>query len=355
MADKGYEGLSNQEYWKKRGIERISKKWDDLAYTERQLAKQYRLAAEDIRLSVSGLYSEYAKKEGLTYAEASRALNKIEISNYSERMRKLKESAKLSGDPRYISEIDRLVEAKKLDRLQGLVNRIDARLLEMGMEQQTTIEGWLGATYEDNYYESLFEVQQRVGFGFAFNLIDDKSVTMAIKYPWSGSMFSDNIWDNRTKLVKELRRTITQGLIKGESFDKMALRLDGEMDKGYRSALRLVRTETSHVIGQSTYDGYKASRTVKRYEYVAVLDKKTSSVCQDLDGKKIDLEDREVGVNANPMHPNCRSTTIAYYDGDDEDGLRIARDDTGKTYYVPRKMKYKEWREMYVENGSESP
>jgi len=42
------------------------------------------------------------------------------------------------------------------------------------------------------------------------------------------------------------------------------------------------------------------------------------------------------------MHPNCRSTTIAYFG--DVSGKRIARDDMGNNYYVPADMNYRDWR-----------
>lgn len=45
----------------------------------------------------------------------------------------------------------------------------------------------------------------------------------------------------------------------------------------------------------------------EHYTILAVLDGKTSPVCQDFDGKVFDLKDMSIGINAPPFHANCRS------------------------------------------------
>ena len=49
---------------------------------------------------------------------------------------------------------------------------------------------------------------------------------------------------------------------------------------------------------------------IKEYEFMAFLDKKTSSQCRNLDGKKLSVEEYQAGVNLPPLHPNCRSCII---------------------------------------------
>ncbi len=65
------------------------------------------------------------------------------------------------------------------------------------------------------------------------------------------------------------------------------------------------------------------------------------------------MKDCEAGVTAPPFHVYCRSTTVLYFeDGFGQPGERAARDEeTGKTYYVPGDMSYKEWKEAFVDGG----
>ena len=55
---------------------------------------------------------------------------------------------------------------------------------------------------------------------------------------------------------------------------------------------------------------------------------------------------------APPFHVHCHSTTVPYFDDEfDAVGERAARDEeTGKTYFVPGNMTYKEWEKSFV-NG----
>jgi hypothetical protein len=91
---------------------------------------------------------------------------------------------------------------------------------------------------------------------------------------------------------------------------------------------------------------------IERYEFMATLDNRTSTVCAGLDGKIFDLKDKEVGVNYPPLHPHCRSSVAPVIDGLTREGLtRSARDKDGKSTYVPRDMKYQEWK-AWQEDGA---
>ena len=85
----------------------------------------------------------------------------------------------------------------------------------------------------------------------------------------------------------------------------MADRLNNE----YSNALRLVRTETAWVQNEATKQNY-LDNDIKYYEFSAFLDKKTSKICKELDGKVIKVEEAVVGKNMPPLHPNCRSCMI---------------------------------------------
>ena len=87
-------------------------------------------------------------------------------------------------------------------------------------------------------------------------------------------------------------------------------------------ARALVRTEPAYIHEMSTYDAYQEAG-IEKYRYLATLDRQTSKICQELDGKVFEIDKKEIRVNYPPMHPNCRSTTIAYIEG--VKGQRLAR------------------------------
>jgi len=69
---------------------------------------------------------------------------------------------------------------------------------------------------------------------------------------------------------------------------------------------------------------------------LATLDERTCDVCGPMDGQIFDLKEFEMGLNAPPLHPNCRCTTVSYFNDEFTQGEeRAARGSDGKSYTVP--------------------
>lgn len=79
------------------------------------------------------------------------------------------------------------------------------------------------------------------------------------------------------------------------------------------NASRLLVTESARVQAESQMLTYlKDLGEDGEYKYVAKIDKKTSKICHTLNGKVFKVKDMIPGVNAPPMHPWCRSTTVPH-------------------------------------------
>ena len=79
--------------------------------------------------------------------------------------------------------------------------------------------------------------------------------------------------------------------------------------------------------------------------------KVTSKTCRDLDGQVFEVNDARVGENYPPMHPWCRSTTVAHFDDEALDSMerRAKNPVTGEVEIVEPGMTYKHWYSKYVE------
>lgn len=119
---------------------------------------------------------------------------------------------------------------------------------------------------------------------------------------------------------------------------------------GRNKARRLVRTESSYIHNEAHFQAYK-DYGIEEYRFVATLDLRTSQICRERDGSVYRVNDKKIGVNAPPMHPWCRSTTIMNLDDETMHGLeRFARDPvTGERMKVPADETYKEWYQRMVE------
>ena len=155
-------------------------------------------------------------------------------------------------------------------------------------------------------------------------------------------------------------KTVRNGLLTGESTDKLARRLKGRLRFGQPGSLRqmaqaggevtavanhqvmaMVRTSINQVANASSQQVYEANQDVtKRYRYVATLDSRTSPICQALDGQEFDYGKGPVP----PQHFNCRSTTVPLID---YKGLGIPPPKPGKRRssdgLVPANQTYGQW------------
>ncbi len=155
-------------------------------------------------------------------------------------------------------------------------------------------------------------------------------------------------------------KTVRNGLLTGESTDKIARRLKGRLRFGQPGSARqiaqaggeltavanhqvmaLVRTSVNQVANASSQQTYEANQSVtSRYRYIATLDSRTSPICRALDGQEFDYGKGPVP----PQHFNCRSTTVPLID---YEGLGITPPKPGKRRskdgLVPANQSYGQW------------
>lgn len=274
-------------------------------------------------------------------------LNRFEVGDYGARMAALKKQIDATNNPFAIGEMEKLVKQGQLQRLSSLLAQVDARLIQLGqVEQIDLFTPWLSEVYESTYYKTGFSISRGTGIGMSFTKINERAVIEAITYPWSGMMFSERIWSNRGKLVNDMRQTITNGLIRGNSVQKMSRELKDKMNNNYKNSLRLIRTETAEVLTSSTAKAYE-EYGLEEYQYLATLDNKTSSMCRGLDMQIFKVSEKRTGENAPPMHPNCRSAISPYFEGMERLG-RWSKLPDGERRIVEGNIAYEEWYDKYV-------
>ena len=169
---------------------------------------------------------------------------------------------------------------------------------------------------------------------------------------WSGENFSSRIWTDKRKLSNIIKTTIVSGIHQGLDVREMSRRINNVMSGGYKNAVRLVRTEMNFVNNQAAYDSFDECG-ILYYEFIAVLDNRTSKMCQSRDGEVYPMSEKSVGFNYPPLHPRCRSTVAPYIEGTGRLGSRIARVN-GQRLHVSENMKYREFKEKYLTGGVDS-
>lgn len=336
-----------QEYWQNRSENQFLKGEKDILQFSKELQTNYQQAITEIENQIYQFYGKYQTETGLDMNTIKKQLDKNELKSFKS----------------YINEISKLSKQENLSKqfqqqltLLKLKSRI-ARIEELKVKMQYEVEKLTAAidskltdklqeVYEDGYYETIFNRDQLIGISSSFTSLNKKAIEKAVKTEYMTENYSQVLWKNKNTLLTILNQKIPQGIILGQNPKKVASIATKQLGTNYNSTVRLVRTEYNLILNDATSQGYKESG-IEQYQILATLDGRTSEICQDMDLKIFNLKDKQVGVNYPPFHPNCRTTTIPYFEPDefDKEEQRIARDNKGKTYTVPANLTYKQWKE----------
>jgi SPP1 gp7 family putative phage head morphogenesis protein len=201
-----------------------------------------------------------------------------------------------------------LAELNKYNRLVAIEQQIKEEIKNLGGIETKQFNSILTGVYQQAFYQTAFTLEAGTQVGISFALLKPEFVKEAIAFNWSGVPFSERIWGNSDTLVKALRTELTQGIIQGESIDKMARRIRKSFNTSVYNSQRLMRTESARVISSAQEKIYEESGVVQELIYTATLDSKTSDVCKSRDSKRWKIDDPKRPKI--PAHPNCRSCWI---------------------------------------------
>lgn len=355
--------MNDKEYWNKRAEQRIlmgEKSADELLTTMKTV---YNNSLKDINKEIEAFYGRYAENNNLTLTEVHKRLDptqlksaKEEIKRYYDTIDKLARNKDSKVDisllRKYKDEL-RLQSAKAyMSRLEELKLELKNITVNLGIMESEAFYQTLEKIYSENYSYARYDIDKYKRFSTGFEKLNYKQLNTAIHQQWLGMNYSDRIWQNKGKLLEQLNTTFLQGVAQGHNPKKIAESMKKNYGTAYHNCERLARTECNHISNEATYQSYK-DNGISKYQFLATLDNRTSEICQSLDNKVFELKEKEVGVNYPPMHPNCRSTTIPYFEPDSIDKMfdeaqRVARDEDRKLYYVPASMTYKEWKETII-------
>lgn len=339
-------------YWEKRAAQRMYVDMRTAEEAAEDIRKLYRRASLYIQSQGQDIFEAFRRQTGLTEAEARYYLTHAKSPAD---IQAVIEFAKQIQDPVRRQEILNWLKASatqsRLARLATLHEAIDNLVPLLYVQELALHQNVYRKILQDSYLHKVFDIQQYSGFGKFVSPMDTKRIDKLMHMRWLGSNYSSRLWGNTQRLAKSLRDELMVSWLTGRPQLAAWRAIDAEFHKGQMAARRLVRTESNYLANQAHKEAYKDSG-VDKYIYVATLDMKTSKICRSLDGKVFLVKNAQPGKNYPPMHPWCRSTTIAWI----PDALlakmkRKARDPvTGKNYTVPANMTYNEWYKKYVTN-----
>ena len=339
--------MKSRDYWELRKAELMHTQIERADITFEEISKVYDESKKHIEKNV--IFNKFSLEYGLTKKEAEQVVNLMRSKKARNLVPALNLAPMSERVQRVLNDLNSPAYVSRINRLQKLIDEIDNVQRYIAKHEISKTTDLYKDVAKHGYYNNIHQMQIQTGIGFSFNALDEDLVERLIKTPWNGRNYSERIWNNTQKLSETLKDEVLQAVLTGKKEKDVTDGLINRFNVGEFESKRLIRTETAHINNEMEALSYEEA-DIEKYRFVAVLDTRTSHICREHDYKVYKVSERQVGVNYPPLHPFCRSTTIAVFDGEDLTELsRRARDPkTGKTTTIPGDMDYEDWYDKYV-------
>lgn len=325
--------MKSKEYWKRREEENLKKNLK----TEEEYAKTINsycdYMMDQIQKEIDGFYAKYARKEGITLAEAKKRVLTADIEAYGRKAAK------------YVKEKDFSEEANAEMRLYNAtmkINRLEMLKANIGLE---LVDGFDGLQkYFDKILteRTLSEFERQAGILGKTVRNNAKAAHAIVNASFANAKYSDRIWMYQDMMKAELSKLLQEGLIQGRNPRQLATHLQKLFGVSKADAQRLMRTELARVQTETQKQSFIKNGFTK-YEFIALGS--ACEICKAIDGKHYDVEKMMPGTNAPPMHPNCRCSVAAWEDDEEYEKWLDFLDKGGTT---------EEWEKLKVKKAVQS-
>ncbi len=347
--------MRNADYWRGRFSILEDSAHREAQRTIQDMEELYLDAQRSVQKEIESWYARFAVNNQISLTDARKWLTAGQLEEFHwsvEQYIKIGEQAGL--DAAWLKKLENASARFHISRLEAVQTGIQQQLELLYGNQVDSLDALLKKVVGNGYTHTAFEVQKGVGLGWDITGLDQKKLETLLSKPWTtdGRTFRDRCWLNKNDLVGSVSKSLTQGLLRGDSPAKITTAIQKQFGVHRYKAGRLVNTETTYFNAVATKECYK-DLDVEMVEIIETLDSHTCSICGGLDGKVIPISQYEPGVTVPPFHPNCRGTTAPAIDPKYA-GERAARNADGDVYYVPANMKYADWVQTFVNGGSKA-
>jgi len=347
--------MRNADYWRGRFSILEDSAHREAQKTIQDMEELYLDAQRSVQKEIESWYARFAVNNQISLTDARKWLTAGQLEEFHwsvEQYIKIGEQAGL--DAAWLKKLENASARFHISRLEAVQTGIQQQLELLYGNQVDSLDALLKKVVGNGYTHTAFEVQKGVGLGWDITGLNQKKLETLLSKPWTtdGRTFRDRCWLNKNDLVGSVSKSLTQGLLRGDSPAKITTAIQKQFGVHRYKAGRLVNTETTYFNAVATKECYK-DLDVEMVEIIETLDSHTCSICGGLDGKVIPISQYEPGVTVPPFHPNCRGTTAPAIDPKYA-GERAARNADGDVYYVPANMKYADWVQTFVNGGSKA-
>lgn len=297
--------MDSQTYWRNRETEQRKHDIKDEQEYRKHIEEIYQNMIDEIEKEINGFYGKYARKEGITMAEAKKRVAKLDIEAYGRKAAK------------YVKEKNFSKQANEEMRLYNLtmkVNRLELLKAQIGLEMVAGFDE-LQKYYDEKLTDrTIAEFERQAGILGKTIQDNAKAANAIVNASFHNATYSDRIWMYQDMLKNELSSLLQTGLIQGQNPRRLATHLRKRFDVSQSNAERLMITELARVQTEAQKQSFERNG-FEEYTFLALGT--ACPICRALDGKHFKVSKMMSGTNAPPVHPRCRCSVAAYEDSED--------------------------------------
>jgi hypothetical protein len=220
-----------------------------LNLTNKKLRAAYTASLREIQNELAEAYRRYAVKGTLTYAEMA-----------------------------------------KYGRLESLEKQINAEIAKLSGSVNSTITSGTASMYDTGFLRTAWSIENELLANVGFTRLPKQAILEAIDNPLAKGSLRRLDFDTKIRV----NQAVTQSLINGESYAKMAKRLDDTAEFAYNNAYTIARTEGHRAVELGNLDAmqHAEEKGVKiKKIWVSNTDAKVRDTHQSMDGQKVAVSD----------------------------------------------------------------
>ncbi|WP_447405239.1 minor capsid protein [Staphylococcus aureus] len=296
----------NSKYWLERAQNVIQSEIQADAEATTEIERIILQMYAEITKELLAFYAKYATTAGLIMLEVKKNADAFDVKAFRHKAKMYVRRKDFSGEANRLLKLYNLT--MKISREQLLKQQLDLIVRDTGLNLQSKLEDHLVEAVDR-------EVERQAHILGEHVKIDDAEVKAVVNSNFKGVTWSQRLWKDMALVQKEVEQVTSHVLIRGRHPNEFVPLFKKKTQSTTYNASRLLVTESARVQAESQKLTYlKELGEDGEYKYVAKIDSKTSKLCHSLNGKIFKVKDMIPGVNAPPMHPWCRSTTVPHVD-----------------------------------------
>ena len=252
--------MDSKEYWRKREEENLKHNLKTEAEYLKTINSYYDYMMDQIQKEINGFYAKYARKEGITLAEAKKRVLTADIEAYGRKAAK------------YVKEKDFSAEANAEMRLYNAtmkINRLEMLKANIGLE---LVDGFndLQKFFDQILTDRTLDEFERQAGILGETIQDNAQAAHAIvNASFHNAKFSDRIWMYQDMLKADLSKLLQEGMIQGRNPRQLARHLTKRFGVAKKDAELLMITELTRVQAEAQKQSYEKNG-YEKYKFLAL-------------------------------------------------------------------------------------